>query len=109
MNNYGDIKHYSVSKTQAFQLTQIFKRVKTDFVVIRHQGLAPEAAKLGIPALGYDGIIRTGEMLKGILARKKFNQVLSRHVNLVYSDWWLKQEDPFLLAKNPEILDTVIK
>lgn len=118
VNNYGDIKHYSVSKTQAFQLTQIFKRVKTDFVVIRHQGLAPEAAKLGIPALamgdehipvGYDGIIRTGEMLKGILARKKFNQVLSRHVNLVYSDWWLKQEDPFLLAKNPEILDTVIK
>ena len=118
VDNYGDIEHYSVSKTQAYQLPQVFRRVKTDFVVIRHQGLAPEAAKMGIPALamgdehipvGYEGIIRTGEMLKGILARKKFNQVLNRHVESPYSKWWKQQDDPFLLAKHPEILDTVIK
>ena len=118
VDNYGDIEHYSVSKTQAYQLSQVFRRVKTDFVVIRHQGLAPEAEKMGIPALamgdehipvGYEGIIRTGEMLKGILARKKFNQVLNRHVESPYSKWWKQQDDPFLLAKHPEILDTVIK
>lgn len=118
VNTYGDIPHYSVSKTQAFQLPQIFRRSQTDFVIVRHQGLSPEAAKMGIPALamgdehipvGYDGIARTGEILKGILARKKFNQVLKRHVELPYTKWWVKQEDPFLLAKHPEVLDTVIK
>lgn len=118
VENYGDIEHFTVSKTQAYQLSNLFKRVKTDFVIIRHQGLAPEAAKLGIPALamgdehipvGYDGMIRTGEILLEIIARKKFNQVLQRHVGLPYTDWWVNQEDPFILAKNPEILDEVVK
>ena len=43
-----------------------------------------------------------------ILARKKFGQVLQRHVKLPYSDWWLSQKDPFILAKHPEILDEVV-
>lgn len=118
VDNYGDIEHFTVSKTQAYQLSNLFKRVKTDFVIIRHQGLAPEAAKLGIPALamgdehipvGYDGIIRTGEILLEIIARKKFNQVLQRHVGLPYTNWWINQKDPFILAKKPEILDEVVK
>jgi nitrogenase molybdenum-iron protein alpha chain len=118
VDNYGDIEHFTVSKTQAYQLSNIFRRVKTDFVIIRHQGLAPEAAKLGIPALamgdehipvGYDGIIRTGEILLEIIARKKFNRVLQRHVKLPYTDWWVNQEDPFALANHPEILDEVVK
>lgn len=118
VDNYGDIEHFTVSKTQAYQLSNLFKRVKTDFVIIRHQGLAPEAAKLGIPALamgdehipvGYDGMVRTGEILLEIIARKKFNQVLKRHVSLPYTDWWINQEDPFILAKKPEILDEVVK
>ena len=114
IDTYGDIPYFTVSKTQAFQLNALFKRVRTDFVIIRHQGLAPEAAKLGIPSLamgdehfpiGYDGIIRTGEVLLDILARKKFNQVLSRHVKSPYNQWWLSQEDPFFLAKHPEALN----
>lgn len=117
VDNYGDIKHYTVSKTQTYQLKQIFERVKTDFVIIRHQGLAPEAAKLGISALamgdehipvGYDGIIRTGEAILDILARKRFNQVLKRHVKMHYTTWWQEQKDPFLLSKNPEILDEIL-
>lgn len=35
--------------------------------------------------VSYDGIIRTGEALLDILARKRFNQVLQRHVELPYT------------------------
>lgn len=117
VDNYGEIKYFTVSKTQSYQLAQIFKRVKADFVIIRHQGLAPEAAKLGISALamgdehipvGYDGMIRMGEAILDILARKKFNQVLKRHVKLHYTSWWQNQDDPFLLSKNPEIIEKVL-
>ena len=52
-----------------------------------------------------DGIIRTGETILDILSRKKFNQVLSRHKRSPYNEWWLAQDDPFLLAHNPEILN----
>ena len=117
VEEYGDIPHYTVSKTQAYQLPQVFRRVRTDFVIIRHQGLAPEAAKLGIPALamgdehipvGYDGMIRTGEILLDILARKRFNQVLQRHVELPYTKWWQSQDDPFILSKEPEVIDKAL-
>jgi nitrogenase molybdenum-iron protein alpha chain len=114
VRNSGDIDHFTVSQTQQFQFHGLLKRVNPDFIIIRHNGLAPLAAKLGIPSfpmgdehfpLGYDGIIRTGEALIGILAKKKFNAVLKRHVELPYTDWWLSQEDQFILAKHPEILD----
>ncbi len=117
VDTYGDIPHFTVSKTQPFQLPGILKRVKTDFVIIRHNGLAPVAAKLGIPALamgdehfpvGYDGIIRVGEVILDIVARKKFNQVLSRHADLGYTDWWLRQDDPFVLAHHPERINEPI-
>jgi nitrogenase molybdenum-iron protein alpha chain len=114
VENYGDVPHFTVSKTQQFQFPGLLRRVNPDFVIIRHPGLAPVAAKMGIPSLvmgdehfplAYDGIIRTGNILIAILARKKFNNVLKRHVKLPYTDWWLSQEDQFILAKHPEILD----
>ena len=58
--------------------------------------------------VGYDGIIRVGEILLDIVARKKFNQVLARHTELGYTNWWLSQEDPFILARKPELLDEPI-
>ncbi len=114
VDNYGEIEHFTVSKTQQFQLYGLLRRVNPDLIIIRHNGLAPLAAKVGIPAfamgdehfpVGYDGIIRVGEALIEILARKKFNQILKRHVKLPYTDWWLNQADPFILARHPEILD----
>jgi nitrogenase molybdenum-iron protein alpha chain len=27
-------------------------------------------------------------------------------VTLPYTDWWLSQKDPFILAKRPELLDS---
>jgi nitrogenase molybdenum-iron protein alpha chain len=55
--------------------------------------------------VGYEGILRIGEMLKGVLSRTKFNQVLKRNVKLPYSDWWLAQDDPFYLTHHPETLN----
>jgi len=55
--------------------------------------------------VGYEGILRIGEMLKGVLSRTKFNQVLKRNVKLPYSDWWLAQDDPFYLTNHPEALN----
>ena len=118
VDNYGDIPHFTVSKCQPFQLPALLSRVKADFIIIRHNGLAPNAARMGIPSfaigdehfpVGYDGMIRVGEAVLDVLARKKMNQVLKRHVGLPYSDWWLSQKDPFILAKHPEVLDETTK
>ncbi len=116
VDNYGDVKHFTVSKTQPYQLYNIFNRIDADFVIIRHQGLAPTAARIGKPSLalgdehlplGYDGLIRLGNMILAVVARKKFNHLLTRHIELPYTDWWLSQEDPFLLSHHPEVLDDV--
>ncbi|HOI27689.1 MAG TPA: nitrogenase component 1 [Paludibacteraceae bacterium] len=116
VETYGEIPYYTVSKTRAFQLPQLLKRAKADFLIIRHPGLASVSGHLGFPTLamgdehipvGYDGILRVGEILKGVLARTKFNQLLKRHVKLPYNDWWIKQDDPFLLSNHPEVLDDI--
>lgn len=116
LDTYGDIPHYTVSKTRAFQLPQLLNRTKADFLIIRHPGLASVSGHLGFPTLamgdehipvGYEGILRVGEILKGVLARTKFNRVLKRHVRLPYNNWWLRQADPFYLTNHPESLDEI--
>ncbi|SET11006.1 nitrogenase component 1 [[Clostridium] polysaccharolyticum] len=116
-DNYGDIEYFSVSKTQQFQLYGLLKRVAPDFIIIRHNGIAPLALKMGVPAMpmgdehmavGYDGMIRVGEALVEILSRKKFGKLLQENIKLPYTDWWLNQEDPFLIGKHPEILETCV-
>jgi nitrogenase molybdenum-iron protein alpha chain len=93
------------------------KNTNPDFILIRHNGLAPLASRLGIPAaplgdkhlaIGYDGIINLGEAVLDVLAHKKFHQDLKKHVKLSYAEWWLNQEDPYILAKQPEILNEKI-
>ena len=116
VETYGDIPNYTVSKTRAFQLPQLLKRSKTDFLIIRHPGLASVAGHLGVPTfalsdehipVGYDGIIRVGEILVGVLARTKFNQALQRHVRLPYNDWWFAQNDPFILSNDEHVFDEI--
>ncbi len=113
VNNYGDIPHFTVSKTQPFQTPQLFRRTPVDIVIVRHGGIAPDLAKQGIVSfvmgdehlpLGYDGILRLGKAILATLPRRRFNQVLKRHVSSVYTDWWLSQDDPFLLSNHPEVL-----
>ena len=116
VETYGDIPHYTVSKTRAFQLPQLLNRVKTDFLIIRHPGLASVAGHLGVPTfalgdehipVGYDGILRIAEILVGVLSRTKFNKTLQRHVRLPYNDWWFSQTDPFILSNDKNVFKEI--
>lgn len=111
VRNYGDVPSFSVSNRQQYQFYGLLKRVNPDFILIRHNGLAPLASRLGIPAaplgdehlaVGYQGMINLGEIILDILAHKRFHQDLAAHVKLPYSKWWLAQ-DPYALVKNPPV------
>lgn len=113
VDNYGEVPSFSVSNRQQYQFYGLLQRVNPDFILIRHNGLAPLASKLGIPAaplgdehiaVGYQGIINLGETILDILAHKKFHEDLAAHVTLPYKKWWLDQKDPFILAKEPDLI-----
>ena len=117
IDNYDDVPSFSVSNRQQYQFYGLLKKTNPDFILIRHNGLAPLASRLGIPAaplgdehlaIGYDGMINLGEAVLDVLAHKKFHQDLKEHVKLPYTEWWLNQEDPYILAKQPEILNEKI-
>ncbi|MBM7865617.1 nitrogenase [Heliobacterium gestii] len=108
VDHYGDVPHFSVSNRQQYQFYGLLQRVKPDFILIRHNGLAPLASRLGIPAaplgdehhaLGYQGMLNLGETILEILARKKFHDDLAAHTQLPYKQAWLRQSDPFILAR----------
>lgn len=108
VENHGDIKSFAVSNRQQFQFYSLIKKEKPDFVIVRHTGLAPLSAKMGIPgvavgdenkAIGYQGILNLAETVLAVLQRRKFNEDLAKHVKLPYSDWWLEQDDPSILTK----------
>jgi nitrogenase molybdenum-iron protein alpha chain len=116
VESYGDIKSFNVSNRQQFQFCSLIKKEKPDFVVVRHTGLAPIAARLGVPgvaigdenkSIGYQGLLNLGETIAAVLQRRKFNDDLTKHIELPYTDWWLEQEDPLILAKHPEILEEI--
>ena len=113
VNNYGDVANFSVSNRQPHQLYALLRKSKPDFLLIRHNGLAPLASRLGIPAaplgdehiaIGYEGMVNLGEAVLSILQRKKFHEDLAQHIKLPYTKWWLSQEDPYILAKKPDII-----
>lgn len=112
----GDIKNFTVANRQQFAFASLIKRTNPDFVLVRHTGLAPLSAKLGVPgaaigdenkAIGYQGMLNIAETVKAVLRRRKFNDDLKEHVSLPYTDWWLQQDDPLILAKHPEILEEI--
>ncbi|MEQ8156189.1 MAG: nitrogenase component 1 [Clostridiaceae bacterium] len=114
IEHYGDVKSFNVSSRQQYQLYSFLKETNPDFLLIRHNGLAPLASKLGIPAaplgdehiaIGYQGIINLGETILEIMAHKKFHQDIKEHVKLPYKKWWLEQDDPYILAKQPELIE----
>lgn len=114
VDNYGDVKDFSVSNRQQYQFYSLLKRVNPDFILIKHGGLSPLASKLGISAaplsdesltIGYQGMIYLGNKILDILAKKKFHNILKAHAEMQYTDWWLEQSDPYILAKNPKLLD----
>ncbi|ABC21598.1 nitrogenase component 1 [Rhodospirillum rubrum] len=107
VDNYGDVGHFSVGNRQQFQFYGLLQRVKPDFIIIRHNGLAPLASRLGIPAIplgdehiavGYQGILNLGESILDVLAHRKFHEDIAAHVRLPYRQDWLAR-DPFDLAR----------
>ena len=109
VDNYGDVDSFTVGNRQQYQFFALLQRVKPDFIIIRHNGLAPLAARLGIPAIplgdehhavGYQGMLNLGESILDVLAHKKFHQDLAAHTRLPYKKWWLEQKDPFVLARS---------
>ncbi len=112
VDNYGDV-NIAIGNRQQYQFYALLKRVKPDFIIIRHNGLAPLASKLGIPSiplgdehhpLGYQGILNLGESIIDVLAQKKFHQDLAAHAELPYSDWWLAQKDPYIIARDKSLI-----
>jgi nitrogenase molybdenum-iron protein alpha chain len=110
LENHGDVPHFTVANRQQYLLPSLLRRAKPDFLLIRHNGLAPLAARLGIPAiplgdehypLGYQGLLNMGEAIVAVLARRKFHQDLAAHVRLPYSKWWLAKDDPLALSRKP--------
>lgn len=108
VDNYGDVPSFTVSNRQQYQFYGLLQRVNPDFIIIRHNGLAPLASRLGIPAaplgdehhaLGYQGMINLGETILEILSHKKFHQDLAAHTKLPYKKEWLDLKDPFALIK----------
>ncbi|WKW49416.1 nitrogenase component 1 [Rhodomicrobium lacus] len=108
LENYGDVDFFTVGNRQQFQFYNLLQRVNPDFIIIRHNGLAPLAARVGIPAiplgdehhaLGYQGMINLGESVLAVLRHRKFHQDIARHVRLPYKTSWLREKDPFALAR----------
>jgi len=117
VENYGDVPSFHVSNRQQYQFYGLLKKINPDFILIRHNGLAPLASRLGIPAaplgdehiaIGYQGMINLGEAILEVLAHRKFHEDLRDHVTLPYSQWWLQQDDPYILAKQPELIESVM-
>jgi nitrogenase molybdenum-iron protein alpha chain len=110
--HYGQVKNFHVSNRQQYKLYAFLQENQPDFLLIRHNGLAPLASRLGIPsaplgdehiAVGYDGIVNLGETILEILAHKKFHDDIKQHVKLPYKKWWLEQKDAYVLARHPEL------
>jgi nitrogenase molybdenum-iron protein alpha chain len=112
IDTYGDVPQFTVGNRQQYQFFALLQRVKPDFIIIRHNGLAPLASRMGIPAIplgdehiavGYQGILNLGESILDVLAHTKYHQDLAQHVRLPYKKWWLEQTDPFLLSKTAPV------
>jgi nitrogenase molybdenum-iron protein alpha chain len=108
IDNYGDVQHFTVGNRQQYQFYNLLQRVTPDFIIIRHNGLAPLAARLGIPAIplgdelhafGYQGMINMGESILAALQHRKFHQDIAGRIQLPYKQSWLAEKDPFALAR----------
>jgi len=109
INHSGEVPNFSVSNRQQYQFYALLQKVKPDFIIVRHNGLAPLASRLGIPAiplgdehhpLGYQGLLNLGESILDVLAHRKFHQDLAAHARIPYKKSWLAESDPYILAKN---------
>jgi nitrogenase molybdenum-iron protein alpha chain len=100
----GDIPNFTICNIQPYQVVIIVKKIKPDLMLVRHPGLGPVGSKLGIPTLyegdanqsgAYSGVVKLGRRFVEALSSRAFEENIAKHTELPYTDWWLKEEDPF--------------
>jgi len=108
VKSVGDIPNFSVCNKQPHIVIKILKRLKPDFLICRHDGLAPLGSKLGIPSLfeadanysiGYEGVVKMGRRFYEAWQSKKMLDNIVKHVDIPYTDWWLNEENPFYFTQ----------
>ncbi len=101
----GDIEEFTVCNKQPYEVIKHLKKVKPDFMIVRHMNMTILAAKLGIPSIfegeinvsaGYDGLLLTGRRIKDLIKAKKILATLAEYNEFPYTDWWLDQEENYI-------------
>jgi nitrogenase molybdenum-iron protein alpha chain len=102
--DHGDVSNISVCNKQPFIVHKILRQIKPDVIILRHGGNPVACAKMGIPTLfegdvnygvGYEGTLHLGRRLQTVLKKKRFFENVGKHVKQPYTEWWLKEADPF--------------
>jgi nitrogenase molybdenum-iron protein alpha chain len=108
VESVGDIPNFSVCNQQPYIVIKQLKRLKPDFLMCRHPGLAPLGSKLGIPSLfeadanysiGYEGVVKMGQRFYEAWLSKKMLANLAKYADNLYTDWWLNEENPFYFVQ----------
>lgn len=105
----GNVPNVTVCNKQPYQVVKFLRKLKPDFLLVRHPGLAVLGFKLGIPAImendsdkavGYEGILDLGRRIKHAMNTAKLYKNFAKHTNFPYSDWWLDEStDPFYFVE----------
>ena len=100
----GDIE-LTVCNKQPYEVIKQLKKVKPDFLIVRHMNMTILAGKLGIPSIfegeinvsaGYDGLLLTGRRIRDLIKAKRLLGTLAEYNEFPYTDWWLEQEADYL-------------
>lgn len=105
----GNIPNFTVCNKQPYQVVKFLKKLKPDFLLVRHPGLAVLGYKVGIPVImegdsdksvGYEGILDLGRRIQRAMKSNKLYKNFAKHVRFPYSDWWLNEDtDPFYFVE----------
>jgi len=108
VKDYGDVPNFNVCNKQEFELVNMLNRLRPDLLLARHGGMTLWGAKLGIPSLlvgdehysmGYEGLLKYGEMIVETLENNEFVKNLAKHTANPYTKWWLNQQPDTFLSK----------
>jgi nitrogenase molybdenum-iron protein alpha chain len=101
VNDHGDVPNINVCNKQEFELVNALKRIRPDILLARHGGMTLWGTKLGIPSIligdehfsmGYEGLVKYGNLMIDTLDRDEFAKNLSKHAVNPYTEWWLEQD-----------------
>jgi nitrogenase molybdenum-iron protein alpha chain len=110
VKDHGDVPNINICNKQEFELVNSLKRIKPDILLARHGGMTLWGTKLGIPSIligdehfsmGYEGLVKYGNLMIDTLDRDEFAKNLSKHAVNPYTEWWLEQDTCHFLRDRP--------